>query len=290
MAETADQQRIIIKRPRKGGHGGHHGGAWKVAFADFMTAMMAFFLVMWLVGQKPEVKEAVQGYFRDPGKFQKQGASGVLSGSQGSIPSVEAAPPAPELQDQPNEKPGQSEQDALKLAAQRIIEELEQEEAFQRLKQNVKFELTSEGLRIILNESDDSPAFFEPGSAKLLQKSAIILVTIARELGRLQNRIVIEGHTSSGDTGNKLYTNWELSADRANAARQLMEVSGLYPKQVREVRGFADQFPMIKENPSDARNRRVTLVVLYKVRDKSPDQVEVGTDLMQEAQQQSTGG
>ncbi len=284
MAETADQQRIIIKKVNKRGHGGHHGGAWKVAFADFMTAMMAFFLVMWLVGQKPEVKEAVQGYFRDPGKFQKEGTSGMMKGGAGVMPTL--TPPAPpELKQEEVEDPGKEEQEALKLAAQKIINDLEKEEAFQKLRDNVKLELTSEGLRIILNESEDSPAFFEPGSAKLLQKSAIILVTIARELGKLPNRVVMEGHTSSGDTGSKEYTNWELSADRANAARQLMEVEGLYNGQVREVRGFADKFPMIVTNPADARNRRVTLMVLFQARDKKADQIEVGTDLMKEAEQ-----
>jgi chemotaxis protein MotB len=143
-------------------------------------------------------------------------------------------------------------------------------------------QITSEGLRIILNESEDSPAFFEPGSAKLLQKSAIILATIAKELGQITNHIVIEGHTDAAYAGGDGYTNWELSADRANAARQLMDVSGLYEGQVREVRGFASKFPMIVSNPSDPRNRRVTLVVLYEAREKMYDQIEVGADLVAE--------
>jgi len=273
-------QPIIVKRIKKGG-AGHHGGAWKVAFADFMTAMMAFFLVMWLVGQTPEVRESVAGFFRDPGKFQTEGSSGVLKGSSAIIKSNKESNKGIMKSDKKESMaPSQKEESQLTLTAKKIISELEKQEAFNRLKKNVKIQLTSEGMRIILNESENSPAFFEPGSAKLLQKSAIILITIARELGRLDNRIVIEGHTDRIFSSSKDYTNWELSADRANAARQLMEVSGLYRKQVREVRGFADQFPMIVDNPNDARNRRVSIVVLYQSRESQYDQIEVGADLV----------
>lgn len=281
MAQGQDEQPIIIKKIYKV-HGGHHGGAWKVAFADFMTAMMAFFLVMWLVGQSPEVREAVAGHFRDPGRHKKQGKAGVLKGSAAAIQSkanqrMSLSPPTKE-----SGGPTQQEIEQLKLAAKKIIEELEKREEFKRLKKNIKMQLTSEGLRIILNESENSPAFFEPGSAKLLQKSAIILVTIAKQIGNLTNHLVIEGHTNRTPTNNKRYTNWELSADRANAARSLMEVSGLYKGQVREVRGYAGKFPMIERSPNDPRNRRVTLIVLYEAREKAYDQIEVGEDLMAE--------
>lgn len=277
---SSDQQPIIIKKGKKHGHAGAHGGAWKVAFADFMTAMMAFFLVMWLTGQKDEVKQAVAGYFRDPGKFHLQGRSGVLEGSASAIKS-EAEPTAmlngPK---KPDYLPSAEEKKRLSVAAENILQELEKHDAFKRLKKNIKIQMTSEGLRIILNESENSPAFFEPGSAKLLQKSAIILVVIAKELGHLSNHLVIEGHTDGNFTGRKGYSNWELSADRANSARQLMEVSGLYKGQVREVRGFADKFPMITDNPNDPRNRRVTIVVLYESRERQYDEIQVGADLM----------
>ncbi len=276
------EQPIIIKR-KKGGHGGHHGGAWKVAFADFMTAMMAFFLVMWLVGQKPEVREAVGGYFRDPGKFEEQGGAGVLKGSRSPMPQED---PAAGLRKTESDKrgggPTEQEKKEMKQAAMNIIGELEKQAAFQALKKNIKIQLTSEGLRIILNESENSPAFFEPGSAKLLRQSAVILMTIAGELGHLHNRIVIEGHTDSNYSGSGEYSNWELSADRANAARQLMEVHGLYKGQIREVRGFADTFPMIVDNPTDPRNRRISIVVLYEHAAGQYDQLEVGADLMQD--------
>ncbi len=279
MAEEQNGQPIIVKR-KKRGHGGHHGGAWKVAFADFMTAMMAFFLVMWAVGQSDEIKESVAGYFRDPGKFMKEGHSGMLDGSTSVI---KAESDNLSMITPPVEKdavPTADEQSQLSLAGRKILEQLSEQEVFGRLHQNIKVQMTSEGLRIILNESENSPAFFEPGSTKLLQKSAVILITIAKELGRLDNRLIIEGHTDAAYTGQGDYSNWELSTDRANAARQLMEVSGLRKNQVREVRGFADQFPMIEDDPTDARNRRITIVVLYEFRELQYDQIEVGGDLM----------
>ena len=279
MAEKSEQP-IIIRRKKVSGHG-HHGGAWKVALADFMTAMMAFFLVMWLVGQKPEVREAVSGFFRDPGKFKQEGSSGVLKGTKGVIPADQPTIGLIQPLKTDDKHIADIEKKELTNAGMAIIKELEKEEAFKKLRKNVKIELTSEGLRIVLNESEDSPAFFEPGSAKLLQQSAIILVTIARELGKLKNRLVMEGHTTADGASRGDYSNWELSADRANSARQLMEVSGLYREQVREVRGFADQLPMIKEAPNDARNRRVSILVLYQSSEHDYEQVEIGDDLMQ---------
>lgn len=282
MAEQTEVQPIIIRRKRRG-HAGGHGGSWKVAFADFMTSLMAFFLVMWLVGQKQEVKEAVAGYFRDPGKFFHEGRSGVLKGSQDVIKSDD---PTIGLKNAPQKRdaiPTPQEKQQMQIAATNILKELEKQEAFARLKKNIKIQLTSEGLRITLNEGENGTAFFEPGSAKLLQKSAVILMVIARELGKIHNRLVMEGHTDAGYIGQTGYTNWELSADRANAARELMEVSGLYKGQVREVRGYADSFPMIANNPSDPRNRRVTILVLYEATEKQYDQVEVGSDIFSDS-------
>lgn len=277
-----DQPIIIIKRVKKGGHDTAHGGAWKVAFADFMTAMMAFFMVLWLVGQTPEVRESVAGFFRNPGKFKRQGAAGILKGSGTAIDfkndSKEFAPPTKKK----DYEPTKGEKGKMKSLASSIMAELNKQAAFKRLRKNVKIQMTSEGLRIILNESEDSPAFFEPGSAKLLQKSAIIMVVIARQLGQLSNHIVVEGHTDAGFTKRNGYSNWELSADRANAARSLMEVSGLFEGQVREVRGFADKFPMIGDKPTDQRNRRVTLVVLYEARERQYDELQIGEDLLAE--------
>ncbi|HPC11778.1 MAG TPA: OmpA family protein, partial [candidate division Zixibacteria bacterium] len=223
----------------------------------------------------------------DPGKYLEQGGAGVLKGSRSAI--TEKDTPSGMLKNESDKSgggPSEMEKKQMKEAALKIISQLEQQEAFHRLRDNVKMQLTSEGLRIILNESAESPAFFEPGSAKLLRQSAVILMTIAGELGHLQNRIVLEGHTDAAYTGDLLYTNWELSADRANAARELLEAHGLWDGQVREVRGFAEQFPMIADNPADARNRRVTIVVLYEHASMAYDQMEVGADLMALAEAQ----
>ena len=282
MADNNEQQPIIIKKI-KGGHGGHHGGAWKVAFADFMTAMMAFFMVMWLVGQKQEVREAVAGYFRDPGNYKITGGAGVLKGGASILPSDEPASGVTQrVPSHGGGGPTEVEKKEMTSAAQRILEQLQQQSVFNKLRDNVRFQMTAEGLRIILNESKNAPAFFEPGSAKPLAKSANILMTIAKELGTIANNLVIEGHTDATGADRADYTNWELSADRANAARQLMDVSGLRHDQVREVRGFADKIPMVKEDPADGRNRRVTIVVLYKSVEARYDDLEVGADLMEE--------
>jgi chemotaxis protein MotB len=278
---SRDQQPIIIKR-RKKRHGGHHGGAWKVALADFMTAMMAFFLVMWLVGQKPEVRESVAGYFRDPGKFQARGGSGFLKGTKSPVVLEDKTEGITKKDKSGGGGPTDAEKKRMSTAAKKILNELKKQAAFAELRKNIKIQLTAEGLRIILNESENSPAFFEPGSRKLLQKSAIILITIARELGTLENKLVIEGHTDASFAGTGAYSNWELSSDRANSARALMEVSGLWKGQLRDVRGFADRFPMIVDNPNDRRNRRISLVVLYKSRETYYDQLAVGSDLMDE--------
>ena len=159
MAEDNEQQ-PIIKKVKKGGHGGHHGGAWKVAFADFMTAMMAFFLVMWLVNASPEVKQAVAEYFRDPGKYQNNDRSGVLKG--GNKP-ISFDSPSVSVVNTPQQKefiPTDKEQERFALLAKSILQKLEKQEAFKRLKKNVKMNITSEGLRIILNESARCPGVF----------------------------------------------------------------------------------------------------------------------------------
>ncbi|MEE8576665.1 MAG: flagellar motor protein MotB [candidate division Zixibacteria bacterium] len=278
MADS--EQPIIIKKIKKS-HAGHHGGSWKVALADFMTAMMAFFLVMWLVGQSPEVKENVSEYFRDPGKYNQRGRSGVLKGTKSILKSdAKTVSMVKTPKSQTERMPAEEEAIRMRLTAKKIFDELKKQKEFERLKKNIKLQMTSEGLRIVLNESENSPAFFEPGSDKLLQKSAAILVAIAREVGQLKNRVVIEGHTDGAYSGRTGYSNWELSADRANVARQLMAVSGLDENQVREVRGYANQFPMIVGDPNDPRNRRISILLLYEERSFGLDQIEVGEDLM----------
>jgi chemotaxis protein MotB len=237
---------IVVKK--KAGHGAHHGGAWKVAYADFVTAMMAFFLVMWLVNQSKPVKAAIGGYFRDPAAFDASGGRGVLPGGD------TVNPPKPET---PTAE--QEEKKRLEATVAHIREGLDNN-AFASLRDQVEFTITPEGLRIDLMDKEDS-TFFDSGSAALHGETEHILGVIAHELGSLDHQVDIEGHTDSrGYASTEKYSNWELSADRANAARRVMERGGLRADQVRSVRGLADRqlrFP----DPYDARNRRVSILV-----------------------------
>jgi chemotaxis protein MotB len=218
--------------------------------------MMAFFLVMWLMAQKQEVKASIGGYFRDPGVFDYQKSKGILPGGK---PGAEPGRP-PEAAHPPDPADLQKEEQALSRAAERIRQSLIEVPEFKTLRDQIEFVVTSEGLRIELVERSGS-SFFDSGSAELRGESERILIVIARELAKLANDVVLEGHTdsrpySSGDR----YGNWELSSDRANAARRVMESRGLGPHQVRTVRGFADTALHTKD-PLDPRNRRVSIVV-----------------------------
>lgn len=247
-------QIIIIKK--KGGHGhGHHGGAWKVAYADFVTAMMAFFLVMWIVGQSQEVKAAIAGYFQNPGIFDQDKADGPIAGGSFKL-DAEAAPPAPRDQTEVQ----LDDQAALESTAQRIQDLLSAVPDIQGLEDQIEISLTPDGLRIELLESSES-SFFDSGSSAVKANTDRVLSIIAAELGKLKNTIVVEGHTDSRPFGSDRYTNWELSSDRANAARRSMEKAGLYAGQLQGVRGYADTQLRVPEDPADSANRRVSIIV-----------------------------
>src|SRR5262245_30945405 len=247
----AAQPIIVVKKNVHGS--GHHGGAWKVAYADFVTAMMAFFLVMWLVGQSKAVRAGVGGYFRDPAVFEAQNGKGVLPGGT----ALEAGP-EPQRQPQPNTE---DERVRLEAAARHIREQLEQVAAFKTLRNQIQYTVSPEGLRIDLIEQDES-TFFDSGSATLRGESEHILGVIARELGTLNEGVVIEGHTDSRVfTANARYSNWELSADRANAARRVVEREGLRQSQIISIRGLADRQLQVPSDPLDPRNRRVSILV-----------------------------
>ncbi len=271
--DTGDQQQIIVVK--KGtAHAGHHGGAWKVAYADFVTAMMAFFLVMWLVNQSQVIKDNVAGYFNDPAGYMKSGGKSILKGGGSML----KAPVAPKVQSKGSEE-GEKMQKQLEEAGERIKEALSKMPNFEALKNNIEIRMTPEGLRIQLIEAsstnDDSSYFFDLGSSHLSKYGSNVLLEIAKELGHLDNRIVIEGHTDSRQfVYEKKYSNWELSADRANSARKLMETQGLWKDQVAEIRGYAANLPRIAENPLDARNRRIAIIVLKEFKPKDVAQVD----------------
>jgi chemotaxis protein MotB len=243
---AAKAQPIIVIR-KKGGHGGHHGGAWKVAYADFVTAMMSLFIVLWLMGQNDPVKKAVAGYFNDPrgtGSLLGTTMSGTGPGTGGG-----AAPAA--------------DQNQQKL--QELKEKLEQEIAarkdLQKLIKQIEITITPEGLRIELIE-DKNGTFYQSGSAQLSSSGQELLALLASELKTLPNQLLIEGHTDAAQYSTDAnYSNWELSADRANSARRLLQQDGVRSDQVTQVRGFADQMLRVKNNPYDPSNRRITILV-----------------------------
>jgi chemotaxis protein MotB len=252
-----NDQVIVVRKRKKGGHGGHHGGAWKVAYADFVTAMMAFFLVMWIVGQSASVKRAVSAYFRDPGIFESKGGTTLLVGGNGlATPDGGAMAMASKVV-----KPGKSDRQLLEEAAGRIRKSINVSE-FKSVREQIEIKVTNDGLRIELLETD-AENFFDTGSEQLKPRGERILAAIAAELGTLNNEVQLEGHTDSRQySKGDRYTNWELSADRANAARRLMQAHGLKLSQIRGVKGYADTVPRIPSNRADPRNRRVSIVVL----------------------------
>jgi len=253
MSTQFNQPVIIIK---KGGHGkhGHHGGAWKVAYADFVTAMMAFFLVMWIVGLGKPTRESVASYFRDPIAFEAKngGGSGVLPGATRGVEGGGQTPMEPDVK---------SATAALEKAASHLREVLARTPKFEALKDRIEIQVTDEGLRIELREAPDD-GFFAIGSAALKPSTVDLLKVIAEELTVLPNRVAVEGHTDRQPyrPGQK-YTNWELSADRANAARHVLQDGGIRDGQIDAVRGYADTRLRIADNPLDPGNRRISIVV-----------------------------
>jgi chemotaxis protein MotB len=234
---------LIIKK--KAGHGGHHGGAWKVAYADFVTAMMALFIVLWLLNSSKQVQEAVGGYFKDPTGTSRKVGTNMAGAGENFILTHDDMP-------------------RLKQQLQMAIRQMSD---FEKLKSHIEMTVTSEGLRIELSESATG-TFFDSGSTKLNADGRELLITLAQELGKLPNKISIEGHTDSNPYApSASYGNWELSTDRANAARRLMQENGVRADQVTQVRGFADQRLRKPESPLDPSNRRISVIVQYLAKD-----------------------
>jgi len=247
-----DKKPTIIVKARRKGHATPHGGAWKVAYADFVTALMAFFLVMWLVGQDASVRKAVAAYFRDPGAFEQGKAASLLEGGSGLHPE-KGSPPA--------QARAKQDQQALERAAADIRQALQTMPDFAAVRGQIEIHMTNEGLRIELQESV-SACFFDTGSATMTAQAEQVFARIGQELAKLPNGVLIEGHTDARQyASDEGYTNWELSADRANAVRRVLQRSGLGQQQLREVRGYADRQLRNSTDPLDARNRRVSILV-----------------------------
>jgi len=234
---------IIVKK--KVAHGGHHGGAWKVAYADFVTAMMALFIVLWMMNASKQVQEAVGGYFKDPrGNAKMVGTNRSGTGEMLAL----------------------KKEDMSKLKED-LLRSIHHLDPMDKLKSQIEITITPEGLRIELMESAKG-TFFELGNTKPTPALTDLLKVLAVELGKLPNHLSIEGHTDSKPySGGREYDNWDLSSERANEARRMMQAAGIQPGQVSQVRGFADQRLKLPQKPEDPSNRRISLIVQYLVED-----------------------
>jgi chemotaxis protein MotB len=222
----------------------HRGGAWKVAYADFVTALMALFIVLWMMNANERVKQSVRGYFLDPRGYTRQLGAGSANSGEGLRVDRSSAR---DIQD-------------------RIEQALRQMPDFENIRSHVVVSVTGEGLRIDLLETEQG-MFFISGNPTPTTAGVRLLETLAAQLCRMPNSLVIEGHTDAlpfrKSTPSSGYGNWDLAADRANAARRLLHAYGVRSDQVVEMRGFADRRLLFPGNPNDPRNRRVSLVVKF---------------------------
>jgi len=248
--------KIIIKKVKKGGHAGHHGGSWKVAYADFVTAMMAFFLLMWLLNMTSAEKRAkLSYYFKTFSLFEKGGTSMVMEKTGGAVGDSGSQFKLD------GEVKGKEKSEAPTSEA---IEEKIKTEVNAKLadvRDQVMVDLFEGGVRIQLVDKEGQ-SLFPVGASEPSPKAKKILGVIAENIKSLDNRIAIEGHTDALNYSTSRYTNWELSTERASAARKELEKNGLNPDRLMMVAGYASTEPLIKDNPNDPRNRRISIILL----------------------------
>lgn len=271
--QTEHQRPIIIKKVKKGGHG-HHGGAWKIAYADFVTAMMAFFLLMWLLGSTS--KEDLQGiaqYFQNPLMVSLSGGSStgdrtsIIQGGGQDLTRVDGQVKKAEVVDPEEVKKRLRQQEAKRMqeTKEKLEKMIEQDNVLKEFKNQLKIDITPEGLRIQIVDQDKRP-MFDLASARMAPYAEAILRKVAPIVNELPNKITVLGHTDSRPfaSGRGDYTNWELSADRANAARRMLNASGIAEGKVMRISGLADSVPFNPQDPADPINRRISIILLKK--------------------------
>ncbi|MFV8570410.1 flagellar motor protein MotB [Marinobacter sp. SBS5] len=273
-----EQQPIIIKRKKKV-VAGHHGGSWKVAFADFATAMMAFFLVLWLTATAtPEQKQAVTGYFKDPIGFTEGGSKNPidLGGSASVIDesALDIESSTVQIEEQViDELADTLEQRRMEALFQELKERIEQNETLQEFKDQLLIDITDEGLRIQIVDRSGRP-MFDSGRAELKYYTQELLFELAKTLGSVNNKLSLTGHTDATPfNGRPGYTNWELSADRANTARRALVAGGVRLEQIARVVGLSDSVLFDTDNPTAPINRRISIIVL---KNKSVGDIRAG--------------
>src|SRR5690554_5631304 len=270
-----NNQPIIVKRVVKRG-GGNHGGAWKIAFADFAMAMMAFFLVMWLMSSAtPEQKKAISGYFQDPIGFTESASPHVIDLGGTPTPSPDRTlhsdvdPALQQSESRIDAEQAQTfaeelEKQRLELLLQELQNKIEEDPDLTRYKDQILFEITQDGLRIQIMDAENRP-MFALGSAQLQPYFEDILLAMADTVRALPNKISISGHTDAKPyAGRGDFGNWELSAGRANAARRTLVAGGYPDEQVARVVGYASSALYDREDPLNPINRRIDILVLTK--------------------------
>lgn len=288
MAVNSEQP-IIIKKVKKGGGHGHHGGAWKVAYADFVTAMMAFFLLMWLLNTTcPEQKQGIADYFA-PASISSttSGSGGILGGTSlgddgakadGKLSVVQQM--APEAQDVTKEAQSsetanldsaseqalrdalaKKEQDSFASAAQSLRQSLQDMPELAELSKQILIDQTPEGLRIQLVDQEGR-SMFKENSREPNDRARVLLRAVAKVINQLPNRVTISGHTSANAFGKKQDGDWALSAQRADASRQVLRSAGVDDDRVYQVSGKANSEPLYADDPTLAGNRRISIVLL----------------------------
>ncbi|MHB8636375.1 MAG: flagellar motor protein MotB [Fimbriimonadaceae bacterium] len=276
----SDGTPIIIKKVKARSSHAHHGGSWKVAYADFVTAMMAFFMVMWIMGLSDETRAQVAGYFNDPLGFKKNEPRSrsivTPKSSPGSRPNRKQGTGASEGSAQSATKV--KDADRLSYIKKKIKGAIASDKKLLGVMSNVEITMTPDGLRIELVESKDA-AFFKSGSA-VLNSTALRLIARIEPVLRQQNRdFIVEGHTDAVPYPSPTYTNWDLSSDRANALRRALFAAGLNEHLCVGMRALADTQLKVPSDPTSPRNRRVTILLPYKL--DSPDGSSLPKDLQQ---------
>ncbi|WP_018152052.1 flagellar motor protein MotB [Leeia oryzae] len=267
-----DSQRPIVVKKINKGHGGHHGGAWKIAYADFVTAMMAFFLLMWLLGSVSKGKlSGISDYFNTPLKVALMGgdstgnASSVIPGGGQDLQRVSGEIAHGQNSDPVADKKARQQAEKLKFEAlkQSIQAAIDKNPELSQFKNQLLIDMTPEGLRIQLVDEKNRP-MFDTGSAKLQPYSVQLLHDLGSLLNEVPNKISLSGHTDTLQYvgGDKGYSNWELSADRANTSRREMVVGGLQEGKVLRVVGLGPAVPLDSEHPDAPINRRISIIVL----------------------------
>jgi chemotaxis protein MotB len=271
-------QPIIIKRVKKGGHA-VHGGAWKIAYADFVTAMMAFFLLMWLLGSTSEGdKKGISDYFQSPLKVALQGGSGagastsVITGGGNDLTQSAGQSRKSDSADRPSKKsPGEAakgeaaKRDAKKLAAlsAKIAAAISNNAKMSEFSSQIRLEITADGLQIQIVDDQKRP-MFDSGSATVKPYMREILREIGVALLDVDNKLSLDGHTDQTPYGNAArgYSNWELSADRANATRRELAAAGMPEGKLVRVVGMASSLLLLPEEPLNPANRRISILVM----------------------------